>query len=70
MTPNWAAITEKLIVMLVGGLGTWVLKSIHDLRADAVSRKKDLDAAFHKIRHLEKELGYDDAGTNADRQRE
>lgn len=70
MTPDWSAISDKLIVMIIGGLGTWVLKSIQELRADAALRKQDMDAAFRKIRTLEKELEYDDAGTDATEQRD
>ena len=51
-------IAEKLIIMLLGGLGTWVLTSVRELRSD-------VDAAFRKIRNLEKELFDDDAGTDA-----
>ncbi len=58
MSLDWNNIGDKLMVMLLGGLGTWLLTTVRDLR-------KDMDAAFHKIRSLERELAYDDAGTNA-----
>lgn len=63
MTPDWSHIVDKLIITLVSGLGTWLLSTVLRLR-------RDMDAAFSKIRTLEKELGYDDVGTNAAEQRD
>lgn len=46
MELNWTEITTNIIVMLAGSGATWLFSNVVKLR-------RDLDAAFRKIRTLE-----------------
>ena len=46
---DWQAIGTHAVELLVGGVGTWVFQNLREA-------KKDLNAAFQKIRELENRL--------------
>ena len=46
-------IIAKVAIGVIGGAAAWVMGSIASLRRESTARKKDLNAAFVKIRQLE-----------------
>ncbi len=49
MDLDWQIITSNLIVVLTGSSATWIVTTVFKLR-------RDMDAAFRKIRCLEERL--------------